>query len=45
VCALILVESRAGLQTRRMTSGYVRNAIFYGLVGVLNVCFGTYQIR
>jgi hypothetical protein len=37
--------SRNMVQARRMGSGYIRNAIFYGLVGVLFAGFGAMQFR
>ena len=33
------------LQSRRVKSGYVRNSIFYGLVGALFAGFGLFQYR
>ncbi len=45
VRGLSLVEQRAILQAQRMHSGYVRNALFYGLVGVLFAGYGLSQYR
>ena len=42
---LNLLEHRTGLTARRMGSGYLRNAIFYGLAGSLFAGFGYYQLR
>ena len=36
---------QASLQAARAASGYVRNAIFYGLVGLLFGVFGLVQMR
>jgi hypothetical protein len=40
-----LIIERGILQSRRMSAGYFRNAIFYGLVGVLFAGFGAMQYR
>ncbi len=45
VRGLYLVEQRAILQAQRVRSGYVRNAWFYGLVGVLFAGYGLSQYR
>ncbi len=45
VRSLSLVQQRAILQAQRMRSGYVRNALFYGLVGVLFAGYGLSQYR
>lgn len=45
VRGLALVEERGILQARRLRSGYMRNALFYGLVGVLFAAFGLSQYR
>ena len=45
VRGLILLEARGILQARRMGAGYVRNAIFYALVGVLFAGFGWIQYQ
>ncbi|MGE5249307.1 MAG: hypothetical protein ACM3QS_03750 [Bacteroidota bacterium] len=39
------LTARSLLQSRRAASAYVRNAIFYGLVGVLFAAFGAVQLR
>jgi hypothetical protein len=39
------VLGRDIVQARRMGGGYLRNAIFYGLVGVLFAGFGAMQYR
>ena len=39
------VLKRNMVQAKRMGSGYVRNAVFYGLVGVLFTGFGAMQYR
>jgi sulfite exporter TauE/SafE len=39
------VFTRNLVQAQRMGSGYIRNAIFYGLVGALFTGFGTMQYR
>ncbi len=42
----MLEWKRKGLhQARRQKAGYLRNAIFYGLVGVLFAGFGLFQYR
>ena len=40
-----LITQRGILQARRVGAGYLRNAIFYGLVGVLFAGFGWMQYR
>ena len=45
VRGLNLVAQRGILQATRVRSGFVRNAVFYGLVGVLFMGFGLSQIR
>ncbi len=45
VHGLSLVEQRAILQSQRLRSGYMRNALFYGLVGVLFAGYGLSQYR
>jgi len=45
VRGLILLEARGILQARRMGAGYVRNAVFYALVGILFAGFGWIQFR
>ncbi len=45
VVGLNLLEARGVLNARRMGAAYLRNAIFYGLVGILFSGFGFYQIR
>ena len=40
-----LVAERGILQAKRVGAGYVRNAIFYGLVGILFAGFGWMQYR
>lgn len=45
VSGLNLMEARGLLQARRMGAGYLRNAIFYVLVGVLFAGFGWIQYR
>ena len=45
VRSLNLLEARGSLNARRMGSAYLRNAIFYGLVGILFTGFGAYQLR
>ena len=42
---MVLLEARGILQARRMGAGYVRNAIFYTLVGSLFAGFGWIQFR
>ncbi len=42
---LNLVAERNALQTKRLGSGYVRNAVFYGLAGILFGGFGALQYR
>jgi len=45
VHALEQMTARNILQARRLGSAYLRNAIFYGLVGVLFAGFGLMQLR
>jgi hypothetical protein len=45
VRGLLLMEERGILQARRMASSYLRNAIFYALVGALFTGFGLLQYR
>ncbi len=45
VRGLILLAERGILQAKRVGSGYMRNAIFYFLVGVLFMGFGLLQYR
>jgi hypothetical protein len=45
VRGLNLLEARGVLQARRMGAGYLRNAIFYALVGILFTGFGWIQYR
>ncbi len=45
VRGLNLVAQRGILQATRIRSGYIRNTVFYGLVGVLFVGFGLSQYR
>jgi hypothetical protein len=45
VHALEQMTARNILQSQRIGSGYLRNAIFYGLVGVLFAGFGILQVR
>jgi len=40
-----LIVERGVLQAKRMSSGYFRNTVFYGLVGVLFTGFGAMQYR
>jgi hypothetical protein len=40
-----LLTERSLLQARRVGPGYVRNAVFYGLVGMLFAVFGAVQLR
>ncbi len=40
-----LLAARSLVQARRAGAGYVRNAVFYGLVGVLFAVFGAVQLR
>ncbi len=40
-----LVAQQNALQAIRLRSGYVRNAAFYGLVGLLFLGFGASQYR
>jgi hypothetical protein len=45
VRALEQMTARNILQAQRIASAYLRNAIFYGLVGLLFVGFGIMQLR
>ncbi|MGE5073220.1 MAG: hypothetical protein ACM3MF_07315, partial [Anaerolineae bacterium] len=45
VAALNMAARQAAQQVRRVGPGYVRNAIFYGLVGALFAGFGLVQLR
>jgi hypothetical protein len=45
VLGINLAARRTIMQARRLGSGYARNAIFYGLVGLLFVGFGWMQFR
>ena len=45
VAALEQLTQRSLLQSRRAASAYTRNAIFYGLVGLLFAAFGLMQLR
>jgi sulfite exporter TauE/SafE len=45
VRGLNLASERLVLQARRLGSGYLRNAVFYGLVGLLFAGFGLMQVR
>jgi sulfite exporter TauE/SafE len=45
VRALEQLTARNLFQSKRVGSGYMRNAIFYGLVGLLFTAFGAYQYR
>jgi hypothetical protein len=40
-----LVAARATVQAKRIESGYLRNALFYGLVGLVFTGFGAVQYR
>jgi sulfite exporter TauE/SafE len=40
----VLMEKNI-LQSRRVGSDYIRNTIFYGLVGILFTAFGFSQLR
>ena len=42
---LNMMNERGILQARRIGSGYIRNAIFYFLVGILFTGFGLLQYR
>ncbi|HEY5903007.1 MAG TPA: hypothetical protein VIU39_10670 [Anaerolineales bacterium] len=39
------LTARSLVQSRRAASAYVRNAVFYGLVGLLFAAFGALQLR
>lgn len=46
--AVLLLEqatARSMLQSKRLGSAYTRNAVFYGLVGLLFAGFGLVQLR
>jgi hypothetical protein len=43
VLAVEQLTARNIFQTKRVRSGYTRNAVFYGLVGALFTAFGAYQ--
>ncbi len=45
VRGLNLTSARSVLQASRLGSGYMRNAVFYGLVGLLFAGFGLSQYR
>ena len=45
VRGLNLMEQRGILQAKRVGPGYLRNAIFYALVGILFAGFGLMQYR
>ena len=45
VSALNLTARQAARQARRVGPGYIRNAVFYGLVGALFAGFGIIQLR
>ena len=45
VKGLILMVERSILQAKRIGPGYIRNAIFYFLVGALFAGFGLFQYR
>jgi len=45
VRALELLMQKNILQSKRVGSDYVRNAIFYGSVGILFAAFGVSQLR
>jgi hypothetical protein len=45
VCQLGQLAARNLFQAKRVSSSYMRNAIFYGLVGVLFAGFGVMQYR
>ena len=39
------LAARNLFQSKRVSSGYMRNAIFYGLVGVAFAGFGLWQLK
>ena len=39
------LAARNLFQSRRVSSGYMRNAVFYGLVGVVFAGFGLWQLK
>jgi hypothetical protein len=45
VRAMELLLQKNLLQSKRAGSDYVRNAIFYGIVGILFTAFGSSQLR
>ena len=45
VQGLNLVAERGVVQAKRVASGYMRNTVFYGLVGALFAGFGLSQLR
>ncbi|HEX8990061.1 MAG TPA: hypothetical protein VF784_00145 [Anaerolineales bacterium] len=45
VRAVNLLADRSAVQAKRAGAGYVRNAVFYGLVGTLFAVFGAVQLR
>ena len=45
VRGLTLLAERSILQAKRIGSGYIRNAVFYFLVGFLFIGFGAIQYR
>lgn len=45
VHGLNLLTERSMVQARRVGAGYIRNAVFYGLVGILFAGFGAVQLR
>jgi hypothetical protein len=40
-----LIEARGILQAKRMSSGYIRNAVFYGLAGAAFEVFGLLELN
>jgi 3-mercaptopyruvate sulfurtransferase SseA len=45
VRALEALMQRNILQSKRIGSDYLRNTIFYGVVGILFAAFGIFQLR
>jgi hypothetical protein len=45
VGSMRLAERRTQVQAQRAGSGYLRNAIFYGLAGTAFAALGLYQLR
>ena len=45
VVAMELLMQKNILQSKRVGSDYVRNTIFYGIVGILFTAFGFSQLR